>query len=196
MKQFIIATTGLFIFSITSLFGEGYHFEIQQHDHKFASYFDIDSDDTYPGTVKKSVFRLRENYDLSDEHGWQATGIVRAVSLGTVYPWAKEVDIFDTQYEWIGFIQGQVLTTAAARYNIYNQSEQLVGLVYLNSEMASFSIVDPENPAHRIAQFKRIYVEGIKDPWRVIVYDGDAIDERMLRLFAAIMVDIQEQFLK
>ena len=60
--------------------------------------------------------------------------------------------------------------------------------------MAGFSIVDPGNIARRIAHFKRIYVQGLVDPWKVTVYDPDAIDERMIRTFAAFVVDTQSGF--
>ena len=197
MRQLIIAATSLLIFAATSLFGtdtEGYHFTVQQRAHSLATYFDIDSDDTYPGTIKKSVFRLRENYDLSDADGWSATGIVRIASLGSWFPWAKEMDVYNTEYRWIGLIRGELVTTAAARYTLYDESGHAVGVGYLDRDMSGISIVDPDNWARRIAQFKRIYVNRISDPWKVTVYDPDAIDDRLLRIFAGLIVDIQDEF--
>ena len=60
----------------------GYHFSLFEKQYPLATYFTIQSDDFYPGVVKKSIFRVRTNYDLSNADGWQATGIKRVLSLG------------------------------------------------------------------------------------------------------------------
>ncbi|NGX32473.1 MAG: hypothetical protein K1060chlam4_00520, partial [Candidatus Anoxychlamydiales bacterium] len=101
---------------------ERYQFTIQQKNYSFSSFFEIDSEDTYRGNVKKSQFRLRDHYDLSDKDGWCATGIKRIFSLGSLYDWAAEIDVFGVNDEFLGAIEGKVLTTAKARFLLFDRN--------------------------------------------------------------------------
>lgn len=171
---------------------EIYHFSIYKRIYPLATFFSIQSDDTYRGIVKKSVFRLRTHYDLSNEHGWQATGIKRVLSLGSFFPWATEVDIYNTDWDFIGMIDGQVVSTAAARFSIYNEQFELAAVAYLDRTLGGFSIVYPDSEAFPLAEMNRIYAPDGVDGWTVTVYDPDAIDERIIRIFAAMVCDLQE----
>jgi len=172
---------------------EGYHFDIHQQIYPLATFFSIQSDDTYRGIVKKSVFRVRTNYDLSDQHGWQATGIKRVVSLGSLYPWATEVDIYDTTWQFLGMIDGQVVSTAAARFSLYNADGELVGIAYLDPSLDSYSIVYPYSEAFPIAALHRQRESNGEDWWKATIYDAHQIDERLMRIFAAMACDLQEE---
>lgn len=171
---------------------ESYHFSVHQTHYPLASYFNIQSDDTYRGVVKKSVFRVRTNYDLSNGDGWQATGIKRVVSLGSVYPWATEVDIYDTRGEYLGMIDGQVVSTAAARFSLYDAAGNLTAIAYLDHSLNSYSIVYPDSEAYPIAECHRHLDLTWQDWWDVVVYDSTQIDDRVVRIFAAMICDIQE----
>lgn len=169
---------------------QGYHFSIYEKTYPLATYFTIESDDTYRGSVKKSFFRMRTNYDLSDAHGWQATGIKRILSLGAIYPWATEVDIYNTIGGSIGMIDGQVVSTAAARFSIYDQNETLVGIAFLDYSLNSYSIVYPDSEAFPIAELHRHHEVNGLDWWDVTVYDEAQIDQRIIRIFASMVCDI------
>lgn len=171
---------------------ESYHFSVHQTHYPLASYFNIQSDDTYRGVVKKSVFRVRTNYDLSNADGWQATGIKRVVSLGSVYPWATEVDIYDTRGEYLGMIDGQVVSTAAARFSIYNAAGNLCAIAFLDYSLNSYTLVYPDSEAYPIAECHRHLDLTWQDWWDVVVYDSAQIDDRIVRIFAAMICDIQE----
>jgi|GEM_PF-1562247 len=171
---------------------QGYHFNIHKQEYPLATFFSITSDDSYPGVVKKSVFRFRTNYDLSDRHGWQASGIKRIGSLGSFYPWATEIDIYDTRWEWMGMIDGQAVSTAAARFSIYDADSQLVGIAYLDHTLRTYTITYPNSEAYPIAQLIRNYDPKGQDSWSAIVYDPDPIDERIIRIFAAMACDLQD----
>lgn len=172
-----------------------YHFSLYKQNYALSTFFSIQSDETYRGVVKKSTFRVRTNYDLSDEHGWQATGIKRVVSLGSVYPWATEVDVYDTQWMAMGMIDGQVVSTAAARFSIYNSNVDLVGIAYLDYSLNTYTIEYPENRTSLlpIAELHRHKDAGGLDWWEVTVYDPNQIDERIMRIFAAMASDLQPQ---
>jgi len=171
-----------------------YELKIQRKDYRFSTYFEIDSDDTYRGSVKKSRFRVRTNYDLSNQYGWQATGICRLLTLGALYTWATEIDIYDTEGSWIGMIDGQVMTTAAARFSLYNEDSELAGIAYLDKNCQGVTITSPDNEAYTIAKFDRIYVLDKVDDWEVSVFDPTRIDDRLIRIFAAFILDHQSEF--
>ena len=188
----------------TGLFAEmhedhPYHFTIHPDNYKTATLFQIHSEDTYIGTNKKSSFRLRTNYDLSNKDGWQATGIVRILSLGSVFPWAKEIDVYDTQGTKIGMIDGQMVTTEEAKYSIYQYDEQgdyiRIGIAYLNEERDAFSILESDGGPHPIAQLRRVFVVGAADYWEVDVYYPEKIDDRIIRILSAFALDHQSSFL-
>jgi hypothetical protein len=194
----------LFVFSLLSCFfaataslqgadrpEESYHFSIYPNDYALATYFTIQADDTYRGVVKKSAFRIRTNYDLSNGDGWQATGIKRAMSLGSIYPWATEVDIYNTRWEHVGMIDGQVVSTAAARFSLYDAEGNLKGIAFMDYSLNRYTIVYPDSEAFPIAECHRHRELIGQDWWDVVVYDNNQIDDRIIRIFAAMACDIQ-----
>lgn len=170
-----------------------YHFSIYEKVYPLATYFTIESDDTYRGSVKKSLLRIRTNYDLSNSDGWQATGIKRVLSLGSVYSWATEVDIYGTKGDYLGMIDGQVVSTAAARFSIYDLDGQLRGIAYLDHSLNSYSIVYPDSEAFPIAELHRHQELDGSTWWHATVYDGAQVDSRILRIFTAMICDIHPQ---
>lgn len=150
---------------------------------------------TYTGAIKKSSFRLRTNYDLSDQNGWQATGITRMASLGSIYPWATDIDIYDTRKVQIGFIDGNIATFESARFDIYSYDEAgkatQVGVALANADFTHFSINTPGNSLP-IADFTR----QIKaDSWTVTVSSPGNIDDRIIRIFAGFVMNYQDKFM-
>lgn len=172
--------------------GGSYHFSMHLNAYALATYFTIQSDDTYRGVVKKSSFRVRTNYDLSNGDGWQATGIKRVLSLGSIYPWATEVDIYDTRWEHVGMIDGQVVSTAAARFSIYDAEGNLCGIAFLDYSLNCYTIVYPDSDAYPVAELHRHREVYGQEWWDVVVYDENQIDERIIRIFAAMVSDIQD----
>lgn len=150
---------------------------------------------TYAGVIKKSAFRLRTNYDLSDQNGWQATGITRIASLGAVYPWATDIDIYDTRKVKIGFIDGNIATFESARFDLYSYDEAgkatEVGVALANADFTHFTINTPENSLP-IADLTRRIKE---DTWTVTVGTPGKIDDRIIRIFAGFVVNYQDKFL-
>lgn len=173
-----------------------YSFVISKDVSRFSETYQIISKETYPGTVKKSAFRIRTNYDLSDGHGWQATGITRLISLGAIYPWATDIDVYDTRGVQIGLIDGNLATLESAKYNMYEYDEAgnatEVGIAYANPEFTRFVIYPSSNNPLSIAEFNRNYGN---NTWTVTVNYPEKIDDRMIRVFAGFVVDFQDKFL-
>ena len=178
-----------------------YSFTISSDPYAFSTYFQINSNDSYIGTIKKSSFRIRTNYDLSDENGWQATGIVRVLSLGSFYTWAREIDVYDTRGVKVGMIDGQVGTTEGAKFSFYEYGEEEnythVGTAYLDGDCDSFTIFPPSSEGiSPIVRMGRVTVSGGVDFWEVNVHRSEKIDDRMVRIFAAFVLDHQSDFQK
>ncbi|MDF1684238.1 MAG: hypothetical protein P1U36_06230 [Legionellaceae bacterium] len=176
-----------------------YHFDIKKDIHPTAEVYRINSKlrETYAGSIKKSAFRIRTNYDLSNEHGWQATGITRIVSIGSLFSWAKDIDIYDTRRTQIGMIDGELATLEAAKFSIYEYSEKgeatRVAIAYANADFKRFIVLAEDtniNPVP-IAELNRTEPNN----WHVSVNYPDKIDDRIIRIFAGFVVDYQDKFL-
>lgn len=175
-----------------------YDFLITKDVYKLSEVYQIKSPlkETYPGSVKKSQFRIRSHYDLSNKDGWQATGITRVVSLGSLYPWAKEIDIYDTRGVKIGFIDGNFATIESAKFTLYEYDEQgtatEIGIAYASPIFNRFVIVSTNDNPHPIAELNRYYGD---QNWSVSVHYPEKIDDRIIRIFAAFVIDYEDKFL-
>ncbi|VEB37194.1 Uncharacterised protein [Legionella sainthelensi] len=175
-----------------------YDFIVTKHIYKLSEIYQIKSTqrETYPGSVKKSAFRIRTNYDLSNKDGWQATGITRIISLGALYNWAKEIDVYDTRGVQIGFIDGNLATLESAKFTIYEYDESgkatAIGFAYANSSFDRFVILPSTNNPHPIAEFNRNFHD---NNWSVTVHYPEQIDDRIIRIFAAFVLDHEDKFL-
>lgn len=155
------------------------------------------SDKGFIGSVSKSTLRVRTNYDLYDSKGnYEGVAICRILTLGSIYSWAREMDIYDQNKMYVGLIDGQAATAAGAKFSIYNAEGTCVGIAYLDLNKSSYTIVDPKNDRHHLASFKRNFIKDTVDHWDVAVYDKDCIDIRIIKIFAAFAVDTQNDFKK
>lgn len=175
-----------------------YDFVMTKDIYKFSEIYQIKSPqrETYPGSIKKSAFRIRTNYDLSNKDGWQATGITRIISLGSLYPWAKEIDIYDTRGVQIGFIDGNLATLESAKFTIYDYDESgkatEIGFAYANPTFDRFVILASANNPHPIAELNRNFGD---KTWSVSVHYPEKIDDRIIRIFAGFVIDYEDKFL-
>lgn len=170
-------------------------FNTQQQDYLFSTIFDFSSENGSLGSALKSSFRIRTNYDLYTPLGdYEGTGTCRLLTLGVVYSWGTEIDIYDQNHAYLGMIDGQVVTGAAAKFSIYDAEGMRVGIAYLDRNQSIFTIVDPENEQRYIASFRRNFIKDTVDNWNIQVYDQETIDRRIIKIFAAFAVDTQETF--
>ncbi len=175
-----------------------YDYVLTKHVYKLSEIYQIRSPlkETYPGSVKKSELRIRTNYDLSNKDGWQATGITRIISLGSLYPWAKEIDVYDTRGVQIGFIDGNLATLESAKFTIYDYDEAgtatVIGTAYANPSFDRFVILSTIDNPHPIAELNRDFSNR---NWHVSVHYPQQIDDRIVRIFSAFVVDYEDKFL-
>lgn len=168
-------------------------YSISESQYLWSTYFEMQNKESYVGRVVKNHYNVRTVYDLYDsKNTFEAQGICQVLSLGSLYPWAKDIDVYDHQGRKIGFIDGQLLTTAAAKYGFYNACDVLVANAFLDAQSSGFTIMTPDE--RTIARLKRNYIQDDLDFWNVDIYDGDAIDVRLLKVFSGFAIDFQEFF--
>jgi hypothetical protein len=203
MRKLLLQSIGLlFLFSHTIFASvhedHPYDFLISKDSYRIDEIYQIKSPlrNTYPGSVKKSAFRIRRHYDLSNKDGWQATGITRILSLGTIFTWATDIDVYDTRGVLIGLINGKRASLEAAKFNIYEYDEAgkstKVGIAYASRDFNRFVILSDKYNPHPIAEFDRNYSQST---WSVTVHYPEKIDDRIIRIFAGFLVDYQNKFL-
>lgn len=174
-----------------------YNFTGCKKKYIFSTEFDIDSNlPEKCAKIIRSIFHLRPHYDIYSQRGYEGRAIGRFFSLGLFYPWAKEFDIYDNQGRYIGMIDGQVVTTASARFSIYDGNGSLQGVAFIDREAAGATIVDPQTQTRNLVTFRRNYVQDTTDDWTVKIQDSQAIDSRILQTFTAFLIDYQEAFKK
>jgi hypothetical protein len=170
-------------------------FNVHQQDYTFSTVFEMNSKERNLGSVVKSSLRVRTNYDLYDSKGKsEATGICRILTLGAIYSWAREIDLYDTNEKYIGMIDGQAVTGSGAKFSIYDAVGNRTGIAYLDNNSSSFTILNPKNERLHLAKFKRNFIKDTIDNWDVTVYEKEALDLRAVKIFAAFAVDTQEDF--
>lgn len=171
------------------------NFDVYSQEYTFTTIFDFVGKNDFLGTIAKSVFNVRTHYDIYDIHGkYQGTGICRLLTLGAIYDWAREIDVWGANDEYVGMIDGQVATGAKAKYSLYNGTGSRVGIAYLEKGCTAFVINHPDNEYHKIAYLKRHFIPDEKDHWSITVFDENAIDLRIIKVFAAFALDSQNSF--
>lgn len=123
-------------------------FDVRQRNYLVSTVFEINGKDRFLGSIIKESLHLRTQYDLYDEAGGlEAKGICRFLSLGTIFSWGTSIDVYDEREKQIGAIEGQVITGAAAKFNIYDAAGAHVAIAYLDRSGAAFTIRSGRMPA-------------------------------------------------
>ncbi|MBS0637139.1 MAG: hypothetical protein JSS12_06485, partial [Verrucomicrobia bacterium] len=171
-----------------------------EKEYYFSNYFEFNANEVPFGTVVKKRFahlHLTNHYEVYDDKGlYEARGASRFFSLGALFSWATKIDVVDNARKTIGMIDGKLGTLQKARFNIYEYDNawQLKGIAYMDQEKRSFSIHDPNNDKHILASLKRILLPNERDHWECHIFEANAIDLRIVKIFAAFAVDHQEYF--
>jgi hypothetical protein len=160
-----------------------YGFSVTRKENLFSIEFNLDSKEIEISSVKRTKISIRPQYFLEGLKGIQCRGIGRAVSMG----WDKDLDIYDDKDTYLGRIEGEILSTEDAKFSIYNEDGDKVGIAYLDDNKTDFTIVHADHCARVIAHLKR----DTPDVWKMKVYQGDDIDPRILKLLSVFVVDSQ-----
>lgn len=178
----------------TALFGEQFTYSIVEHPYRFSTYFEMQGKHGFVGRSIKSKAAIRTCYDLYDADGvYQAQGIIQILSLGSLYPWGKDIDIYDPSGKHIGFIDGSVLTSASAKYCFYDENNEWVATAYLDYSCSGFVVTSAKNE-RTIANLRRNFVDNALDHWDITFYEPGSLDLRLLKIFSTFAIDHQEFF--
>ncbi|MDF2549905.1 MAG: hypothetical protein K0S07_972 [Chlamydiales bacterium] len=170
-------------------------YRVTRSDYVFSTVFNMETDKGLIGSVVKSSFHLKTNYDSYDRSGlYEGRGIYRLVSLGLFYSWATEIDIYNLEDEKIGMIDGQIWTTGPAKFSFYDASDQCVAIAYLDKNRLGFTLVDPNYPSFTIARLTRNFIRDTVDNWDVVIYHPDLIPAELVKIFATFACDTQNKF--
>ncbi len=170
-------------------------YNIQKKEYTLSTVFELTTPSKLMGTVVKSSLRVRTHYDLYDAKGThKATAICRVLTLGLIYDWGTEMDVYDTAGQPLGMIDGQVVTGTPAKFSFYDATGHPVGIGYLDKNCTGFTIVNPNDEYHMIAQYTRRFIENTIDSWDVAIYDEEQIPLELLSVFGAFAVDRQNAF--
>ena len=204
MKKYL---TVILMFLCTTLFADGddqepnYSFRIREKKYTFSDEFEMDSHGKAFGTVIKSKIKFpgRTVYQLISSKGeYEGRGITNLWCFGVIWNWATEIYVYDASdpEELVGWIDGQFVTTEGGKFSFYNAKGKRVGIAYLDEEDSSFSLKHPDNAYYTLAEFNRKFVQDVIDPWDVNVYEPSKVDMRLIKVFAAFIVDRQKYFYK
>ncbi len=175
---------------------ENYSFTIKKKDYLFQTSYEIDSKDIPAYEIIKNKISISTCYELQSEKGYEGYARTRIVSLGAVYAWARDLDLFDDKGVHLGMIDGEMLTTAEAKFSFYDHENNKLAIAYLDEDKTGFTLVHPDKPARVIARLYRNFVAGAPDAWEVRVYHGRDLDPRFIKAFSAFAVDSQGLFKK
>jgi hypothetical protein len=186
-------------------------FKVETQNYEWSRYFEITERDSTAAlyapraTVSRGRYSLlRTRYDMFSPEGVQlAHADTRIFSTGKLFTWLMHLDIYAPDKTRLGAIRGEVMTTAAARFGLYNEKLQRVAVAYMEQGGFRCVLTAGDNYNRRIGVMHRANasylvddeLSGVYDPWSIELFDGGAIDSRTLALFAAFVADHQNNFI-
>ena len=111
-------------------------------------------------------------------------GIFRSATL-------SDFDVYDAKGAYIGYIDGRVLDLSKARFDFQDKEGTIKA--YAREEKTQIYIRDYQTNGV-VGYMKRHFDTGTEDPWKVKF--TDAVDKRVVLIFAAYVVQNQSHFLK
>ena len=162
----------------------------------FLSYsadFNILKNDIPNGKIVRTGFMCpRYYYEIYDEMGmFQARGVTRFFSLGFFSPALADIDIYDANENYLGLIQGKLLSRSRVKFIFYDQGYNELFEAFFDKD--SSDIVIYSHKTNLLADIKGITYGEVG----VLNVDliNDQIDERLIKIFSAFVSDYFEVFL-
>jgi hypothetical protein len=198
-----LLATGLLLlataFGVAANDGEPLQYEIHLKQYRFSTYYQLMSQNKPVGKIvtPKRPWNLRTNYDLYTQEGVkEANGkfaFFNPAAWSSIWGVSgADLYIVDGEGNDVGYIDGEFLTLEKAKYSFYNAKNEIVANAYLDGNRTGYTIVHPEYDTVPIALLKRHYVQGTIDYWSVSVYNTEAVDLRMIKIFSAFAVHTQD----
>lgn len=145
--------------------------------------------------IRSGLFMPRYYYDLFDAHNnFLARGITRAFSFGQIFPWAMELDVYDSDGLYLGLIDGQTFTYARAKFMFYNPNGVATAIAYLNNEYCEFHLVSAFDESFIMAEMKGNAYGSVSVTETKLLKERIPVDDRVLKVFAAFITDYHDEF--
>jgi hypothetical protein len=175
-----------------SLFGsDRLQYSVIKNSYVFSTYFEMIGPEDYEGRVTKNSVSVRNFYKYYNaEGGYRGQGITRLASLGPLYKWGADIDIYDEHGKKAGVIYGKLWSTAKAKFEMYNERHDLVAIAYYGYNREGFSLMKSGKIESLIGYMKAAPNTNIE----VVIYDREGIDERIIKIFSAFVSDFQKSF--
>ena len=135
----------------------------------------------------KLVAEAIKNYGILSFKGlWNLSflGIFRSATL-------SDFDVYDSNGDYIGFIDGKVLDLSKARFDFQDKEGNIKA--YAREEKTQIYIRDYQTDGI-VGYMKRIFDVGTEDSWKFKA--TNAVDRRVALIFAAYVVQNQSYFLR
>lgn len=176
---------------------EQFLFTMHERNYALSKSYQIKSMDGSFGYLNSPKFSIRKSYQYYSQQGQLiSTAELRLLSLGSMFTWAGALDIYDSNSNQIGTIEGSVLTLLPSKFCFYDADNSLIATAYMDMDCMGFTIVDPKDESRNIAFLDQIFVRGVTDYWSINVVDQTAIDPIILYSFCAFAIDHQSSFRK
>ena len=135
------------------------------------------------------------HYDFFDHEGeLQVQGVTRAISLGLLFSWGMEIDLYDSDSRYVGKIEGQYWTESKAKFLFYGPDRYLRGIAYFDGEDPCLSIVYPDDESDILAELTGSAI-GSKSVWTVKIGSSlSTVEEGLLKVFSAFVGDYSARF--
>ncbi len=190
---FLVFFNFLTIYSISAK-----EWSITQIKHVLPSYsanFSFNEDNSPTGYVTRTgLLCPRYYYDLFDTNNkLQARGITRFFSLGLFSAKEMDIDIYDSDNRYLGFIEGQFFTLSRAKFIISNNNNEPVAIAYLDSKKVLFLIVSASNEANILAKLTAESF-GLTKNCEMTFNSCPEELKPILKIFTAFVVDYIENF--
>lgn len=193
MKKFFLLFV-LSLLSFNAFASDALNYILIRNPYHFSTYYEMfDKNDSYEGRLVEEFFHVRTTFDLYDKVGdYEGQGICRALSLGVIFPWAREIDVYDQHGHRVGIIIGKTLTTAKAKFEFYNQHSHHVGTAYCDLDGSDFLLMSPSE--HVIGFLKRNHHRKGGEEWHAVLHNHEGIDKRVFKIFTAFIAKNHEHF--
>lgn len=145
--------------------------------------------------VRTGLLCPRYYYDFFDAQGqFQMRGVTRAFSLGFLFAWGMEIDLYDAAEVYAGSIRGEMMTKSRAKFTFYGPAGETRSIAYLNAKKPNLLVVNPVDESQVIAELTgKTY--GDVSTWTVEVkYEPSAVDDGLMKIFSAFVADYDSSF--
>ena len=138
-------------------------------------------------STQKLISQGTKNYGLT----------LKGFFNGSFLGWMKnaatlsDFDVYDNAGEYIGGIDGKLLTFARARFDFLNSVNEAIAYATIQETQI---IINDAKTNKVIGKMERIFVDGKKDSWTIKITED--LDPRLVLIFSAHIVKNQSYFCK